>query len=103
MHADAIAQEYSAKVRAALGERIRDIILFGSRARGGNSKYSDYDVLIVVDKRDREIVKKIRRIAVEILDEHERLIGNVVYDVEEWERKKEYPLGVNIQREGIRM
>ena len=103
MKADSVAREYSKKVRATFGDRIRDIILFGSRARGGNSKYSDYDILIVVDKRDREIVKKIRKIAVEILDEHERLIGNVVYDVEEWERKKGFPLGVNIQREGIRL
>lgn len=103
MKADAIAREYSEKVRAALGDRIREIFLFGSRARGKQKKYSDYDMLIVVDKRDREIVKKIRKIAVEILDEHERLIGNVVYDAEEWERKKTFPLGVNILREGVRM
>jgi predicted nucleotidyltransferase len=70
---------------------------------GADSKYSDYDILIIVDKRDREIVKKIRKIAVEILDEHERPIGNVVYDAEEWERKKTFPLGVNILREGVRM
>lgn len=88
MNADAIAQEYSKKVRTALGARIKDIILFGSRARGKCKEFSDYDMLIVVDKRDREIVKTIRKIAVGILDEHERLIGNIVYDAEEWERKK---------------
>ena len=103
IQADPVAREYSTKVRAALGDRIREIILFGSRARGEQKKYSDYDMLIVVDNRDREIVKKIRKIAVEILDEHERLIGNVVYDAEEWERKKTFPFGVNILREGVRM
>ena len=103
MIADSIAKEYSEKVRTALGAQVREIILFGSRARGEQKKYSDYDVLIVVNKRDREIVKKIRKIAVGILDEHERLIGNIVYDVEEWERKKAYPLGININREGIRL
>jgi uncharacterized protein len=103
MAADPIAEEYSRKVRAALGDRIREIILFGSRARGEQKKYSDYDMLIVVDKRDREIVKNIRKIAVGILDEHERLIGNIIYDAEEWESKKTFPLGINIQREGIRM
>ena len=103
MKDDSIAREYSTKVRAALGDRVRDIILFGSRARGEQKKYSDYDVLIVVDKRDREIVKTIRKIAVDILDEHERLIGNIVYDVDEWERKKSFPFGINIKREGLRM
>ena len=103
MKADAIAHEYSEKVRSALGSHIREIILFGSRARGEQKKYSDYDMLIVVDKRDREIVKTIRKIAVDILDEHERLIGNIVYDAEEWERKKTFPLGINIDREGVRM
>ena len=103
MKADAIAREYSEKVRSALGSHIREIILFGSRARGEQKKYSDYDVLIVVDKRDREIVKTIRKIAVGILDEHERLIGNIVYDVDEWERKKTFPLGINIKKEGLRM
>lgn len=103
MQPDPIAREYSRKVRAALGPRVRDIILFGSRARGDHKEWSDYDVLVIVDKRDREIVKEIRKKAVEILDEHDRLIGNIVYDTEEWERKKRYPFGMNIQREGVRM
>ena len=103
MIADTIAKEYSEKVRSALGTHVREIILFGSRARGEQKKYSDYDVLIVVNKRDREIVKKIRKIAVGILDEHERLVGNIVYDAKEWERKKTFPLGININREGIRL
>lgn len=103
MTVDPIAKEYSERVRSALGSHIREIILFGSRARGEQKKYSDYDVLIVVDKRDREIVKTIRKIAVGILDEHERLIGNIVYDVDEWEKKKTFPLGINIKREGVRM
>ncbi len=103
MKPDAIAQEYSKKVRSALGSRVRDIILFGSRARGDYREWSDYDVLIIVDKRDREIVKAIRKMAVQILDEHDRLVGNIIYDTREWERKKRYSLGRNIQREGIRI
>ncbi len=103
MIADPIAIEYSKKVRSALGSHVREIILFGSRARGEQKEYSDYDVLIVVNKRDREIVKKIRKIAVGVLDKHERLIGNIVYDAEEWERKKAFPLGINIYREGVRL
>lgn len=32
------------------GESIQDVILFGSHAWGGANEYSDYDVLIVLDR-----------------------------------------------------
>ena len=32
------------------GDSIKDIVLFGSQAWGDSNKYSDYDILIVLDK-----------------------------------------------------
>ncbi len=32
------------------GNSVKDVILFGSQARGDSKKYSDYDVLIVLEK-----------------------------------------------------
>ncbi len=32
------------------GESIKEVILFGSHARGDSKEYSDYDILIVLDK-----------------------------------------------------
>jgi uncharacterized protein len=32
------------------GNSVMDVILFGSQARGDSKEYSDYDVLIVIDK-----------------------------------------------------
>jgi len=32
------------------GNSVLDVILFGSQARGDSKEYSDYDVLIVLDK-----------------------------------------------------
>ena len=98
---DSVVKEYSDRLRSTLGDRIREIILFGSRARGDNKEFSDYDVLIIVDKRDRPILDTIVDIEVSILDDHERLIGSIVYEPEEWERKKNYPLGWNIRKDGI--
>ena len=103
MKADAIAQEYSEKVRAALGPRLREIILFGSRARGDNTEWSDYDMLLIVDKRDRDLRNVVVDIEVGILNTYERLVGSIVYEAGEWERKKESPLGMNIKKEGIRL
>ncbi|MHB9028661.1 MAG: nucleotidyltransferase domain-containing protein [Candidatus Latescibacterota bacterium] len=103
MKPDAIAREYSRKVRAALGSRVRDIILFGSRARGDNTEWSDYDVLLIVDKRDRSLRDILIDIEVGILDTYERLVGSIVYEAGEWEKKKQSPLGMNIGKDGIRL
>ena len=32
------------------GDSVKDVILFGSQARGDSNEYSDYDVLIVLEK-----------------------------------------------------
>ena len=32
------------------GDSVKDVILFGSQARGDSDEYSDYDVLIVLEK-----------------------------------------------------
>jgi hypothetical protein len=42
-----------------LRERIAKIVLFGSRARGDNKPWSDYDVLLLVDKRDQLLVDQL--------------------------------------------
>jgi predicted nucleotidyltransferase len=37
-------------------DRIRQLILFGSRARGDNKPYSDYDILVVLPEKDRCVI-----------------------------------------------
>lgn len=46
--ADPVAKEFARRLREKLGERVEEIILFGSRARGDAREDSDYDVLVVV-------------------------------------------------------
>ncbi len=46
----AVAEQLKERILAALGSRVRRIILFGSRARGDALPDSDYDVLVVLDK-----------------------------------------------------
>ncbi len=98
---DPVSREYSTKIRAALGNRVKDIILFGSRARGDHKDYSDYDMLLIVDRRDKALRDIVVDIEVGILDTHERLVGSIVYESAEWEMKKSSPLGSTILREGI--
>ncbi|WEU40193.1 MAG: nucleotidyltransferase domain-containing protein [Candidatus Odinarchaeum yellowstonii] len=52
--------------------KIDKIILFGSRARGEATKYSDWDILIIVDdnmnfNEKRELKKLIRKTLAELL------------------------------------
>ncbi len=101
MMTDPVSHEYSTKVRATLGNRVKDIILFGSRARGDHKEYSDYDMLLIVDRRDKALRDIVVDIEAGILDTHERLVGSIVYESAEWEMKKNSPLGSTILREGI--
>jgi predicted nucleotidyltransferase len=45
---DPILTRFAAEVRAAYGERLERIILFGSRARGDHRPDSDYDVAVFI-------------------------------------------------------
>jgi predicted nucleotidyltransferase len=58
--------EFKKKVLLAYPKRIKSIILFGSRATGKARRDSDFDVFIMVDKRERDLVDGIFDIAYEI-------------------------------------
>ena len=47
------------RLRALLGERLRDLRLFGSEARGEGSAESDIDLLVLVDGLDEEMRRAI--------------------------------------------
>lgn len=72
------------------GLELDKIILFGSRARGDYSEYSDWDILVVIrDKldisREREIARSIRRrLAEKLID-----VDVIVRTVEEFEYYKD--------------
>ncbi|MBI4865225.1 MAG: nucleotidyltransferase domain-containing protein [Candidatus Riflebacteria bacterium] len=50
----------------AVGDRLRRVILYGSRARGEARPGSDYDVLVVVDRREPELCSRLYEITARI-------------------------------------
>ena len=58
-----------AKLLNEFGDEIKEVVLFGSRAKGDATKDSDYDILIILNKNDYNWKYKYR-------------INEVIYDFE---------------------
>ena len=71
---------FAASVRAAYGDRLAGLFLFGSRARGDHEPFSDADVAVVLNDRDWSLVREARHLA---RLAHEALIETGV-EVQAW-------------------
>ncbi len=100
---DKISVEFAERVRNRLKNHLKKIILFGSRARGNFYEGSDYDFLIIVDKRKKTDEEMLLDIGVDFLNKYDVLIADIVCDEKEWERKKRFPIGLNILKEGVEL
>lgn len=100
---DEVSNDFMEIVGNRLKDHLKKVIMFGSRARGDFAEGSDYDFLIVVDKIEKGVQDAILDACVEIMDRYYALIGCIVCDEKEWERKKRFPIGLNILKEGIEL
>lgn len=100
---DLLPKQFSQELKKALGSHLKSVTLFGSRARGDSKIDSDYDFLILVDERNRKIVDEVREVEVEFLNTFGNLLGSLIYSEQEWEKRRNFPIAMNIRREGIRV
>ncbi len=98
-----INREFVKIIRKKLENHIKKIVLFGSYARCDFTEGSDYDIMVIVDKKEKFIQDSILDACVEIMNKYYELIACIVYDEKEWEIKKRFPLGLNILKEGIEL
>ena len=98
---DAIVQEFGKAVRKELGDEVKELVLFGSRARGDSREGSDYDVLLVVPKRTRELRERLLDIEVDFMNRYGALFATLLRSVDEWRATAGFPLAINIEREGV--
>ena len=96
-----VALEYAREVRNRLGQHLRQIILFGSQARGEATEGSDYDFLVVVDERTRALRELVLDAGDVLMDKRDALCATLMYDNAEWERVQRSPLGWNVERDGV--
>jgi predicted nucleotidyltransferase len=83
---------------------VHKIVLFGSRARGDSTEYSDMDVLVVLDKINSKAERDyVSECAWEAGFEHGIVIVPVVYSRDEWENSPERSslLAMAIEKEGV--
>ncbi len=98
---DPVVREFAARVRKALGSHLKELVLFGSRARGDARPDSDYDVLVVVDERSVALRDRLLDVEVDMLTHAGAHFASLFRSVDEWARAKGYPLARNIAREGV--
>lgn len=100
---DPVVSTFAKELKQRLGYHLKQLLLFGSRARNDAHKDSDYDMLVVVDERNPEIRSIILEVEVSIMDRYEALVASVVRDEGEWLRSQDFPLARNISREGLKL
>ena len=97
---DPVLSAFLGILRDKLGVRLREVWLFGSRARGDYTDNSDYDVLVVADGELQDTRSIVADTDYRILSNYNELIGAIVYTPEIWQRSKHGPLGMNVRAEG---
>ena len=86
------------------GEKIKEVILYGSHARGEATKDSDIDILVLIDDSidPFEVRRSLSDLLFDILLESGELISVVILP-EDFFENYNYPFILNVKKEGVRV
>lgn len=98
---DPMVKEIVTSLKKKLGEHLKSMILFGSRARGDATADSDYDILLLVDEHGKEFRDGIRDVENYMLDNHDVFVMALDYTSIDFEEREFTPLFINVRKEGI--
>ncbi|MCI8646969.1 MAG: nucleotidyltransferase domain-containing protein [Firmicutes bacterium] len=103
----AVVSSFAEEAKTLYGDKLSEVILYGSCVRGENTPDSDIDILLLLTVEPQEIGKE-RRKLFDISDELDRkydvVLAPVLQSVEVY--NKYMPVSVfyqNIQKEGVRI
>lgn len=84
-------------------DKVKIMYLFGSRSRGDWKPDSDYDILIVLEKKDRAIISSLYDAVIDILISTGKLISLKIFSEAEYDRLRSIPTPFmsKIIKEGI--
>jgi len=97
--------EFSKALNGYFPSRIKNILLFGSKARGDSTPLSDIDVLVLVDRSDALLRRRIYSMVSGILIKHEVLVSVKIIEEAHFVLLKKIGTNFvkNIEKEGIRI
>ena len=101
---DPVIEEFL-KVLSPFPPEIEEIRLFGSRARGDWRPDSDYDLLVLVKKKDRALMDALYEAVLDVLLRTGKLISLKVFTMSQFSRFLELssPFARRVSEEGIRI
>ena len=101
MDLEKFLRDFKSEVMSVLGDKFKNLILFGSYARHEEGEYSDMDLLLLVKgKLTREEKRKVNEIVSRYSLEYDITMTCLDYPVEIFE-KFNTPFLLNVKEEGI--
>ena len=100
---DKILTLFLREMQKQLGAQLKQVILFGSRARGDFAPDSDYDCLAIVNEPDSNVKGAIDEIAGDLLFEYNAVVSVLPVSEEAYRRQIYNPLFINVRQEGIEL
>ncbi|MBT0651428.1 nucleotidyltransferase family protein [Geomobilimonas luticola] len=96
--------ETKSRLHAIYAQRLKDIILFGSYARGDYTKGSDIDLLVLLDRVSDPEAERDQYLPVvhDLSLKYDTVVSVIPMDYEMYGSKKT-PLILNAHREGVRI
>ncbi len=95
--------DFTSFVRRRFGARVRELLLFGSRARGEGHEDSDLDILSVIDDLDRRERREVWEFTGDLMTAHDVIVGGLTLSTAEWLdlRANERRIVAEIDRDGV--
>ena len=96
-------REFITRVRAAYGDKIQRAALFGSKTRKDWTKYSDVDILLIIQDQDRELRYSIIYIAADVELKYDVFLDVRIFSAERWQYYADIKAGLykNIIRDAV--
>lgn len=102
-----ITQSVTEQARMVFGSELRDVILYGSYARGDFTEWSDVDIMILADVNEltaKRLDKELTRRLSDLDYRMNMLLFTIVVPFTRYEYFKDhYPFYMNVRKEGIRL
>lgn len=98
-----IEKEFTQRLVARVGASLEKVILFGSRAEGRAKPWSDYDLLLVVSRKDRRLGDQIYELVTDFLLSDGVDISLKIYTADDFKKKMDLPTPFmqRIQERGV--